>query len=1136
MSCTVYLKTVKRCRYVKLASEIRVLHVDDDKCFLTLAKAILSGEGPFNIETATSPEEALTKLHKDTFDVIISDYEMPQKNGLEFFKLLRENGFKTPFILFTGKGREEIVVQALNLGVDRYINKIGDTQTVYTELSVAIKQLHEQNSAQKLLWEHEERFKQMVTNSKDLTMLTDSDGAILYLSPSCKEILGYAPEELIGKVPWIIHPDDLEQVQSIFQASLTTPVNGTLEYRIITKQGETKWINHSFSQIIENDKLKQVVSSIKDVTESKKDQAKLLESEKRFRLVVENSPIVLANLNRDLQYTWAYNSHIKQFVGDDLLGKKLGEAAEIEDFDEIRKELAKILEKGGSIRREITVNPKGKEKIYLDSYFEAARDSNGEIIGLYYTAYNINERKSMENQLAFLEERWHFALEGAEDGVWDWNPQTNQAFLSSQWKKMLGYDENDLENTFQQWYTLLHPEDKQRVINEVNRHLAGETPFYKAEYRLLTKDGVYKWVLSRGKVINRTPDGRPLRVIGTQTDITERIKAEMALQESEEKFSAAFNFSGAAIAVTRLNDGLFVEVNDCFLKTFGYNREEVIGKTTMLLGLYVDMNERQKIIDLTLNNQSVINREVKFVRKDKKVITGLFSTKIINVKGKKHLLTTLIDITDLKKAEKALFLQKNELENFISMAPDPITILDLNAKIIQSNELARKTFGYTKEEVIGKDGFSFISEKDRMKMDAILRKTIYDRQVHTSSFTGKHKNGVEICLEGSVKAVFDQQDSPTAFIAIIRDVTERKLTEQKLQESEERYRFVAEHAQDLITISDRFGNFTYVSPSVLNLTGFTAEELVGKKDIFELIHPEDKPIVNSNSRQLLDNKSTSPIEIRLFTKNGSYIWIESNVSTVKDATGTNKFMSISRNITERRLDREEKNMALNKAEMLVNKLSVVGGFVRHDVRNKLVIIASTLYLSKKYSTGNVFMQQQMEKISSTVDNIARILDFAQTYEAAGSKGLSWLNVNKAVNDSKILCPDLNIIKVQTENVEFDVLADSALVEIFHNLIDNSIKYGKDLSSICISGKKDEKGNVQLVYEDNGGGIDLELKPRLFQKGAGKGTGLGLYLIQRICEIYGWQVYENGEHGKGVRFVLEIPEKLTRPTIKEQNQE
>ncbi len=1115
---------------MKLASEIRVLHVDDDNGFLTLAKAILSGEGPFNIETTTSPEEALTKLQNGTFDVVISDYEMPQKNGLEFFKLIRENDFTIPFILFTGKGREEIVVQALNLGVDRYINKLGDPQTVYTELSVAIKQVHEKTLSQKLLWEHEERFKQMVTNSKDLIMLTNSDGVILYLSPSCKDILGYEPEELIGKAPWIVHPDDSEQVKSIFQAALTTPVNGTLEYRIITKQGETKWINHAFSQIIENDKLKQVVSSIKDVTESKNAQTKLLESEKRFRLVVENSPIVLANLNRDLQYTWVYNSHIKQFVGQDLLGKKLGEAAEIEDFDEIRKELVKILTEGGSLRREITVNPKGKEKIYLDSYFEAAKDLNGEITGLYYTAYNINQRKNMEKQLALMEERWHFALEGAGDGVWDWNTQTNQAFLSSQWKKMLGYDESDLENTFEQWFILLHPDDKQQVMDEVNRHLTGETPFYNAEYRLLTKNGSYKWVLSRGKVVNRNPEGKPLRVIGTQTDITERIKAETALQESEEKFSAAFNFSGAAIAITRLNDGLFVEVNDSFLKTFGYNRQEVIGKTPMLLGLYADINERQRIVDLTLNNQPILNREVKFVRKDKKVITGLFSTKIINVKGQKHLLNTLIDITNLKKTEKALFLQKNELENFIAMAPDPITILDLNAKIIQSNELARKTFGYTKEEVIGKDGFNFVSEKDRMKMDAILRKTICDKQVHTSSFTGKHKNGSEICLEGSVKAVFDQQERPTAFITIIRDVTERKLTEQKLQESEEKYRFVAEHAQDLITITDKIGNFNYVSPSILNFTGFTPDELIGK-DIFELIHPDDKQIVTANSRQLLENKATSPFEIRLLTKNGSYIWIECNVSTVKDATGINKFMSISRNITERRLDREEKNMALNKAEMLVNKLSVVGGFVRHDIRNKLVIISSTLYLSKKYSNGNVIMQQQMEKISSTANNIARILDFAQTYEAAGSKGLSWMNVNKAVNNAKTLYPDLNVIKVQTENVDFDVLADSALVEIFHNLIDNSIKYGKNLNTIQIFSQKDQEGNIQLIYEDNGGGIDPELKPRLFQKGAGKGTGLGLYLIQRICEIYGWKISEKGETGKSARFIFDIPIESTRAISK-----
>ena len=106
------------------------------------------------------------------------------------------------------------------------------------------------------------------------------------------------------------------------------------------------------------------------------------------------------------------------------------------------------------------------------------------------------------------------------------------------------------------------------------------------------------------------------------------------------------------------------------------------------------------------------------------------------------------------------------------------------------------------------------------------------------------------------------------------------------------------------------------------------------------------PILRANNRLLLENMEAAPIEIRFLTKNGVYIWLEANISIVKDANGINKFISISRDVTQRRIDREERVKALEWAELLLNKLSVVGGFVRHDVRNKLVVISSTLFISK----------------------------------------------------------------------------------------------------------------------------------------------------------------------------------------------
>jgi signal transduction histidine kinase len=176
------------------------------------------------------------------------------------------------------------------------------------------------------------------------------------------------------------------------------------------------------------------------------------------------------------------------------------------------------------------------------------------------------------------------------------------------------------------------------------------------------------------------------------------------------------------------------------------------------------------------------------------------------------------------------------------------------------------------------------------------------------------------------------------------------------------------------------------------------------------------------------------------------------------------------------------------------------------------------------------MLNQIEQIKNTTENITRILEFAQTYEAVGSQGLSWIQVHKAINEAQSLFSGLKDVQINVANMDFEVLADSALVEIFHNLFDNSLKYaqGSNPLQMRIYAEHDENGNLQLIYEDNGQGIDEKIRPQLFNKGVGNSTGLGLYLIQRICDIYGWTVQENGETGKGARFVLSIPKELSRP--------
>ncbi|OFX44460.1 MAG: hypothetical protein A2X13_01510 [Bacteroidetes bacterium GWC2_33_15] len=143
-----------------------------------------------------------------------------------------------------------------------------------------------------------------------------------------------------------------------------------------------------------------------------------------------------------------------------------------------------------------------------------------------------NTRKALKES----EQRWQYALEGSGDGVWDWNPQTKEVYFSKQWKNMLGYSDEDIQNTYEEWEIRIHPDDKEKAISDLNKLLTGKIQHHINEHRLLCKDGSYKWVLDMGKVMEWDKNNNPTRVIGTHKDISERKKAEIELKESNEEY------------------------------------------------------------------------------------------------------------------------------------------------------------------------------------------------------------------------------------------------------------------------------------------------------------------------------------------------------------------------------------------------------------------------------------------------------------------------------------------------------------------------------------------------------------------------------------------------------------------------
>jgi signal transduction histidine kinase len=220
---------------------------------------------------------------------------------------------------------------------------------------------------------------------------------------------------------------------------------------------------------------------------------------------------------------------------------------------------------------------------------------------------------------------------------------------------------------------------------------------------------------------------------------------------------------------------------------------------------------------------------------------------------------------------------------------------------------------------------------------------------------------------------------------------------------------------------------------------------------------------------------------------------------------------------------EELSKTLDKAELLNEKLRVVGSLTRHDVRNKLLAVTGNAFLLKKKHPDQADIIDGLRKMEQSCKEIGEILEFAKMYEQLGVQELTYISVEEKLNEALTLFSGSLNLKVINDCHGLTLLADSFVRQLFFNLIDNSIKHGKKATSIKVSYEKDQEG-LNLIYEDNGIGIPVDNKPKLFKSGfsTGGSSGYGLYLIRKMVEVYGWAIQENGEPDKGAQFNITIP--------------
>jgi PAS domain S-box-containing protein len=333
------------------------------------------------------------------------------------------------------------------------------------------------------------------------------------------------------------------------------------------------------------------------------------------------------------------------------------------------------------------------------------------------------------------------------------------------------------------------------------------------------------------------------------------------------------------------------------------------------------------------------------------------------------------------------------------------------------------------------------------------------------------------------------------------------------------FMLAVEMSQDGIVIGDAVtGSIEYANKAVMKMLEYDDKNVAIGRNVVDFVADFDKERAFKCSFESVKTSQGWKGQFTAVTRKGRLLPVEITATPIKDENGVSiAYIDIIRDISDRVEAEEKLKEAQHKLELANEKLLVVGGLVRHDISNKMSTLNANAYLAQKRCNLDLLL----EATATAYTQISRTLAFSRDYEQLGKEQPCFLDVGKVFDEAVKLFPDFQL---QTINQcsGLTVLADSLLKETFYNLLENTLKYGKTTKQIKLCYCQ-EKSQVKIVYEDDGVGIPDTMKPKLFTEGCGQGTGLGLYLIKKTVEAYGWQVTENGQPGKNARFEITIPQ-------------
>lgn len=997
--------------------------------------------------------------------------------------------------------------------------------------------------------ENEENLRITLQSIGDAVISTDVSGNILRMNQVAENLTGWTVEEAAGKsldeVFKIIHAHTREKVQSPFEkvmenGSIVGLANSTI---LVSKDGKERQIADSGSPILNPDgEIQGVVVVFRDVSQAYQTRLELQNSEIRYREMVESIPVgmvvyrptedgkdfIIQKFNRAAE-------KIEAISRDEVIGKRVTECFPgVEQFG-LLNVFRQVLKTGKPQRHPVA--------FYEDDRISGWRENfvyllpEGEICNVYSDE---TEKKIFETKLLETQSYLSQAISMAKMGYYLIALPSKKVETSSAFDRIVGI-EPDSEKTIERWAGIIHPEDRERIVSELNENCFVRYDESMTEYRIIhQKTGEIIWVSAMGR-LELNENNEPVFLFGFIQDITERKLMEEEVCKGRERYKSYMEYAPYGIFIAD-RSGRYVEVNPEACKQTGYSEEELLSKSVADLLAPEDLERGlksfQKLVDTGQENT-----ELRYLRADGEVCDWAVSA--IRLSEDRYM-GFKKDITQRKKAEIEMMEARIRFESLADLLPQSIWETDCEGYFTYVNLTGYLTSGYDRSEIESGSVniFDMVAPEDRERAKKDLQQGVESGILpEDPRYTCLQKDGTTFTalIYGTP---IEKSGEIVGIRGITLDISYQKKIEDALKESEERFQLAMEGTSDGLWDRNLLTNEAYFSESFFRMLGYAPNEIPASFDTWqELLHPEDKEEALKKLEDYLSQQEDQYESIfRLQKKNGDYIWILCRGKALFDENGNAvRLVGFNTDITQQK--------GMEAALLQSQRLQAVGEFasgVAHDFNNSLESILGNieyLIISKQFDEEtDEILDAMRNSVQDTAARIRKIQSFGQTDKA--KKEYVPLNLNELIEEVLIQTTPIWKSNPERDGIPIGLMKNlkevpqvfanpGELRSVLYNLIKNAVEAMPEGGDLSLSSSF-ENGRVLIRVGDCGKGMDEQTRCKIFDpffttKGFQVGRGLGLSGVYQVIQEHGGDIcVEYSEIGRGSVFALSLPAMDLKP--------